>query len=220
MLIDPGTPGRFAIDADITEADRKDLEARGIDRLTTPIYQAIYSWAHNNRLKVVPDASTSGDGNIRRNAHSVSSALRFGSAEHIIPTDDQFEAMFGRRQHRKWAEHRWATMSFEEKLGGLLQAEMAIVEQMVPGLDTLWYDATTDAFYEGDPSQRGDSRLSRDEARKRVASLIAAAQVARASGRIQRIPIGPATLGRYFTANPRFRHISMGDVLAMAIRSL
>lgn len=55
----------------------------------TPIYQAIYAWAHNNGQVIYPDVSLSRIGELRRTAQMLSSALRFGTTRHLQPASEQ-----------------------------------------------------------------------------------------------------------------------------------
>lgn len=53
------------------------------------IYQAFYAWAHNNGKVVGPDTSLSEAGELRRTSQMLSSALRFGTTQHIRPSAEQ-----------------------------------------------------------------------------------------------------------------------------------
>lgn len=128
VLNEGGAPGRFAIDSSKDEAGRSSAS-----RKSAAIYQAIYRWAANNGFKIVPDTSTSPDGNYRRTSHQLSSALREGSAEHFEPTKDQL----GRMELTSLDD--WRALNFEEKVGALAKAEVAYVGERMPALDTYDY---------------------------------------------------------------------------------
>ena len=140
------------------------------------IYQAIYQWAFNNGYTIVEDPrGTSWEGNFRRNAHQISSAIRTGSAEHFMPNgkgeDSQFEKMFpGATPDRRRA--LWEGLTFEEKIGTLARAEAAYVEQTLPEIVSMGYDAQPDTFTD---ESTGES-LGRDEAGKRLDTILAGAK--------------------------------------------
>ena len=140
------------------------------------IYQAIYQWAFNNGYKIVEDPrGTSWEGNFRRNAHQISSAIRTGSAEHFVPNgkgeDSQLEKMFpGATPDRRRA--LWEGLTFEEKIGTLARAEAAYIEQALPEIVSMGYDAERDTFTD---ESTGES-LGRDEAGKRLDTILAGAK--------------------------------------------
>jgi hypothetical protein len=53
------------------------------------LYQAFYAWAHNNGKIVGPDSSLSKIGQLRRTSQMLSSALRFGTTQHMRPSPEQ-----------------------------------------------------------------------------------------------------------------------------------
>jgi hypothetical protein len=53
------------------------------------MYQAFYAWAHNNGKIVGPDGSLSKIGQLRRTSQMLSSALRFGTTQHMKPSYEQ-----------------------------------------------------------------------------------------------------------------------------------
>jgi SAM-dependent methyltransferase len=53
------------------------------------IYQSLYAWAHNNGKIIGPDSSLSKVGQVRRTSQMLSSALRFGTTQHMRPSHEQ-----------------------------------------------------------------------------------------------------------------------------------
>jgi len=111
------------------------------DRLTSAAYQAAYAWAHNNGYMIVPDVSTTMSGNYRRNAHQLSSAIRYESAEHFLPTADQLGMM-------EISEAKWVQLSYEDKVRMLQKAEVGYMEELLPDLQRFTYDPIADNIVE------------------------------------------------------------------------
>ena len=54
------------------------------------LYQAAFAWAHNNGKTIYPSRALSDiNAFVRRTSNMLSSALRFGTTDHMIPDDDQ-----------------------------------------------------------------------------------------------------------------------------------
>lgn len=53
------------------------------------LYQSFYAWAHNNGKIVGPDSSLSEIAQLRRTSQMLSSALRFGTTQHMKPSYEQ-----------------------------------------------------------------------------------------------------------------------------------
>jgi hypothetical protein len=159
IRVESQPPGRFVIDS-----------SQGAN-MSDSIYQGIYRWAKNNGAKIVPDSSTSFMGNMRRNAHQLSSALREQSAEHFVPTDDQLSKMFPDKPEDKrllW----WNSRNTPQRVEALARAEVNYVEQLVPDLVQLIYDPTSDSIMEAGESldnERGRQRVREilDQAKRR-----------------------------------------------------
>jgi hypothetical protein len=182
IRVDPQPPGRWVIDSS--------QGGNGKILMSDSIYQGIYKWAKNNGTKIVPDTSTSFAGNMRRNAHQLSSALREQSAEHFIPTDDQLLQMFPDKPTDKrllW----WGTRNTAQKIEALARAEVNYVEQILPDLVQLTYDPTTDSIMEA------GERLDKDRGRQRVREIL---ERAKGEGPSDTDRIGERTAYRYLAA--------------------
>lgn len=127
-------PGEWVIDSSMGSLDE-----------SAKAYQAIYQWAANSGVKIVPDTATSWEGNYRRNAHQLSSALRQQSANHFTPTDDQLGRMFPQAAAPMDA---WTRSSTAERIEALLRAEASYVEQALPGIVKFDYDFRTNTIRE------------------------------------------------------------------------
>lgn len=177
----------WAVDSSQSEEGRA-LEAAGVQRYSSVIYQAMYRWAHNNGFKIVPDTETSLDGNQRRNAHQLTSAIRDGSAEHFTPTADQLWRM-------GLSLNKWGKLSYPEKVAALAKAEVSYVGQLLPGLDRYAYDIKTGTFTYTDEQNQRHHGLGRDEFR---AGFVALYNEQSSKGGIRGpIRIGEATARRY-----------------------
>ena len=55
----------------------------------TALYQAAYHWAHANNKTIYPDTSLSSINILRKTSAMLSSALRFGSIKHVVPSEEQ-----------------------------------------------------------------------------------------------------------------------------------
>jgi hypothetical protein len=182
IRVDPQPPGRWVIDSSQGN--------NGKISMSDSIYQGIYKWAKNNGAKIVPDTSTSFAGNMRRNAHQLSSALREQSAEHFIPTDDQLSQMFP----DKAAEKRllwWGARNTAQKIEALARAEVKYVEQILPDLVQLTYDPTSDSIMEA------GERLDNQRARQRVREIL---ERAKGEGPSDTDRVGTRTAYRYLAA--------------------
>jgi hypothetical protein len=182
MRVEPQPPGRWVIDSSQGNS--------GKIPMSDSIYQGIYKWAKNNGAKVVPDTSTSFAGNMRRNAHQLSSALREQSAEHFIPTDNQLSQMFPDKPDDKrllW----WGTRNTAQKIEALARAEVKYVEQILPDLVQLTYDPTSDSI------MASGERLDNQRARQRVREIL---EQAKGKGPSDTDRVGERTAYRYLAA--------------------
>ena len=176
---------------------------------SSAIYQSIYQWAHNNGYKIVQDPrGTSFEGNLRRNAHQISSAHRTQSADHFVPNgkgpNSQLEKMFpGVTPDRRL--DMWNRLTFEEKVATLYRAEAAYIEQAVPDLVSMDYDAPNESFIDRETGKR----LGRNEAGERVASII---EGAKKEGTPDTERIGIRTVSRYGAAKSALEG-SLGPVV-------
>jgi hypothetical protein len=116
------------------------IEARGKDRYhinslmgtgqwSTQIYQAIYTWAHNNGFQIVPDTGYTAVGAFRRISHMLSSALRHGTLSHMVPHKQHVPALAG---------IRGSADSFAEDIGILAATEADLSLAKVPELSDWW----------------------------------------------------------------------------------
>ncbi|MDR1191340.1 MAG: hypothetical protein LBK60_06725, partial [Verrucomicrobiales bacterium] len=104
-------------------------------RTATPIYQAIYAWAHNNGKVVVPDHTTTPDGLFRRNSQMLNSALRFGTTDHMRPNPE--------------TGLDWRRGEHAHNIGEMAKREAQFVSELFNGLFDGWrYDANRDTFYD------------------------------------------------------------------------
>jgi SAM-dependent methyltransferase len=65
------------------------VNSAGTKSSGSQIYQSLYAWAHNNGKIVGPDSSLSKVAEIRRTSQMLSSALRFGTTQHMRPSAEQ-----------------------------------------------------------------------------------------------------------------------------------
>jgi hypothetical protein len=101
----------------------------------TPIYQAIYAWAHNNGKVIVPDSVTTDTGLYRRNSQMLNSALRFGTTEHMRPNPEN---------NLDWREGDHAY-----NIGEMARKEAEDVSELFNGLFDDWgYDISRDRFHD------------------------------------------------------------------------
>ena len=102
---------------------------------STAIYQAIYAWAANNQKQVEEDpGGYSREGLFRRLSHMLSSAIRFGSTQHMLP-------------HAGCGITDWETANTQEavlrNIGRIAVAESRMALRKVTFLENFKYDCRT-----------------------------------------------------------------------------
>lgn len=111
------------------------------------LYQAAMTFAYNNGLKFIPDASVSRIAKLRRNSHMLSSALRHETTRHLWPFSERAAA--NDAVAAQW-KARDSQEAFEHNLELLAQQEMENVKRVLyeKGLDIgdLRYDANADTI--------------------------------------------------------------------------
>ncbi len=111
-------PGKFSVNS-----------LMGAGAHATRLYQAIYTWAHNNGHQIVPDTGYTKDGAFRRVSHMLSSALRHGTMQHFMPHSTQVPALAGLRLTPE---------SFTEDVGLLAAVEADMTLARAPFLGDIW----------------------------------------------------------------------------------
>jgi N12 class adenine-specific DNA methylase len=101
----------------------------GAGKHATPLYQAIYTWAHNNGFQIVPDSGYTAAGAFRRISHMLSSALRHGTTKHFTPHTKQVPALAGLTGKPE---------SFAEDIGLLSAIEADLTLAKAPFLSDIW----------------------------------------------------------------------------------
>lgn len=94
----------------------------------TQLYQAMLAWMHNNGQRAVPDEGLTHINSLRRTSNMLSSALRFGSTDHMLPDHTQNVAWTG---------------SHADKIGSLAYAEADKTLRYFPDLAKLTIDPET-----------------------------------------------------------------------------
>ena len=93
-------------------------------------YQALFTWAHNNGYRV-HGSGLSPENQFRRTVNMLSSALRFGTTDHLVPYSTQ--------------EIRgWETGKTDQNIGAMLMAMSRMAGARAPQLNALTYDPATD----------------------------------------------------------------------------
>ena len=106
--------------------------------VSTPIYQAIYAWAHNKGWQVVPDPrGYLADGAFRRISQMISSAARFGTTKHMMPHDES--GING------W-EYGDSAGATYRNIGRMIMAEKGMTLKRAPFLKDYSYDPVTANF--------------------------------------------------------------------------
>lgn len=106
------------------------------------IYAAVLNWAHNNRYVLVGDPNgVSKDATIRRTTAMMASALRFGTTQHMEPSDTQ------RKGDRADGIEplKWEGNDFDN-LKALIHTFTTILFNKVPALNGYYYDFSTNQF--------------------------------------------------------------------------
>jgi hypothetical protein len=101
----------------------------GAGKHATPLYQAIYTWAHNNGFQIVPDSGYTDAGAFRRISHMLSSALRHGTTKHFTPHTKQVPALAGLSGTPE---------AFAEDIGLLSAIEADLTIAKAPFLSDIW----------------------------------------------------------------------------------
>lgn len=111
------------------------------------VYQAIFTWAHNNRYRVV-GTMLSRVNELRRTVNMLSSALRHNSTDHLIPYSGQ-------------DIKGWIDEDTENNIGAMLEALSRMVAKRAPQLSSLTYDPATDTIVDQNDGRRiKDSELA------------------------------------------------------------
>ena len=162
---------------------------------STPIYQAIYAWAHNNGQKIVEDPLGLSDvGQLRRTSQMLSSAIRYGTTRHMEPGP--------RSGIRGWREGNDETTTVHN-IGLLAMREAELVRERLPFAQQMRYVPEEDAFYDG------SRRLPAESAEAYFRQRIAAVDPNFAHG------VGPATLKRALVSvtAERSGHLGLGRLV-------
>jgi hypothetical protein len=107
------------------------------------VYQAIFTWAYNNGWKV-RGSSLSAVNQFRRTVNMLSSALRYGTTDHLIPYSTQ--KLIG-----------WIDGDTDNNLGVMLLTLSAETGRRAPDLDRLTYDPKSDTVVDNRDGTRIDS---------------------------------------------------------------
>jgi hypothetical protein len=164
IILDLGIPGEAYVNSSMAGEH------------STPIYQAIYAWAHNNGHRVVEDpVGLSKVAQLRRTSQMLSSAIRYGTTRHIAPGPHS--------GIQNWRDGEgWATTA--HNIGLLARREAELVRERLPFVRQMRYVPKENEFYYVNqrlPAEGLDSYL-----RQRIAGIDP--EFARG--------IGPATLKR------------------------
>lgn len=107
------------------------------------VYQAIFTWAYNNGWKV-RGSSLSAVNQFRRTVNMLSSALRYGTTDHLIPYSTQ--KLIG-----------WIDGDTDNNLGVMLLTLSTETGRRAPDLDRLTYDPASDTVVDNRDGSRIDS---------------------------------------------------------------
>jgi len=121
------------------------------------IYQAAYAWAHNNGYVVTPDLGLSPVAELRKTSHMLSSALRFGTTEHLLPSPEQ--KLEGWKEGNSEEASQWNT-------GLLARRETQLVFERFPWLSGLSFNENSPAQNTRGFDSRVDSQVDRGGGRK------------------------------------------------------
>lgn len=146
-------------------------------RNSTPIYQTIYTWAHNNGYQINEDHEMTPDGVYRRASQMLSSALRHKTTRHMtVGPKSGIE--------NQWIRNDDSPEAIAHNIGLLANLEAEVAIKRLPQLASLRYDMDTHSFYDGEyriPDAEAEAYIER-----RVGDV--------GSGFSERV--GPATLRR------------------------
>lgn len=118
-------PGEINVGA-IGAESNKDADGGG-----KQMYQVIFTWAHNNGMKVLGSSLTKIN-QVRRTVNMLSSALRHGTTNHLVP--------YGTQDIKGWVDG-----DTENNVGAMVVALSGKLSTLTNGrLDSLTYDVTTD----------------------------------------------------------------------------
>lgn len=106
------------------------------------MYQTLFAWAHNNGRQVDADYSLSYPNQLRRTSAMLSSALRFGTIDHLGAVGEE-QGVAG-----------WNPDSYADSIEALAQAELEKVNERIPVFKFLEIDPAT-----GDVYSRGGTVL-------------------------------------------------------------
>jgi N12 class adenine-specific DNA methylase len=157
----------------------------GAGKHATPLYQAIYTWAHNNGFQIVPDSGYTDAGAFRRISHMLSSALRHGTTKHFTPHTKQVPALAGLSGTPE---------AFAEDIGLLSAIEADLTIAKAPFLSDIWRDYDLDRALH-DSSSAATGRIT--------AGLQATKVRLNQENRDAPLHVGAATAKRAFLAHHR-----------------
>jgi len=172
---EPGNPGRTII-LDLSVPGEAYVNSSRAGDHSTPIYQAIYAWAHNNGQRIVEDPVGLSDvAQLRRTSQMLSSAIRYGTTRHIEP--GPFSGIQG-----------WNSGDGESEvarnIGLLARREAELVRERLPFVRQMRYAPRENAFHDG------KRRLPAEDLASYLRQRIAGFDPKFARG------VGPATLKR------------------------
>jgi hypothetical protein len=172
---EPRNPGR-AIVLDLGIPGEAYVNSARAGEHSTPIYQAIYAWAHNNGHRIVEDpVGLSNIGQLRRTSQMLSSAIRYGTTRHIEP--GPFSGIQG------WSDGD-GEADVARNIGLLARREAELVRERLPFVRQMRYAPEERAFYDG------NQKLSAGDLKSYLRQRIAGIDPNFARG------VGPATLKR------------------------
>ncbi|PAW75177.1 MAG: hypothetical protein B9S38_02505 [Verrucomicrobiia bacterium Tous-C4TDCM] len=186
VFTNPAVAGRKQlVNVSATEADSDKQEEGGGKN----VYQAIFTWAHNNGYRVLGN-HLSLKNQFRRTVNMLSSALRFNSTDHLEPYHSQ-------------GIGSWIEGNTDNNIGAMLEALSSRVAIMAPKVSSLTYDIKTDTVVDQNDGRKFTPAELRDFVREtglveqgigpatlRVVLLARAEMAANARG--QRLPAARA----------------------------
>lgn len=120
----------------------------------------------------------------------ISSALKFGTTDHLWPHSEQLNARAG------VPAIKWKDGDFAGNLEGMVKASAGFVEQQFPEIANLRYDGKTDSFVDSKTGKVWDGQQFDETARKRRAEAARQRDTTRAVNVADPVTAGRRTLER------------------------
>jgi hypothetical protein len=172
------------------------------------VYQAVGDWAHNNRYVFIGDpAGLSPIAQVRRTEQMISSALKWGTTDHLRPHPKQI-----RPETEGVSGFSWKEGDTANNIRQMARASYETIRNLVPEVSQIRYNFDSKRLENTDGNPVSDEELAQLAAEARTRSLKLTAGTAGASRDpdIGTVPVGTRTLKRALLTKSLFDRTAQG----------